>query len=172
MPCVSQLRSSSVLMAERHVPPYWPISACGSTTNGLVGRRSSTGGRSPASTLAARDGASGPFGTAFPPPFPLCAGTVSKNEHPASEAVAARPPPVSSSDRRLTAVDESRSRTLDRGVSENVVVLLFWQSAQCRWVRGCMPTQRGPRARSRQPAVPAGRPVKAGAHGDAGGSLR
>src|SRR5699024_12503275 len=129
MPCVSQLRSSSVLMAERHVPPYWPISACGSTTNGLVGRRSSTGGRSPASTLAARDGASGPFGPAFPPPFPLCAGSVSKNEHPASEAVAARPPPVSSSDRRLTAVDESRSRTPGRGVSENIVVLLYWMLA-------------------------------------------
>src|SRR5699024_11228205 len=108
--CSSQLRSSSVTITLRQVPPYCPISAYGSTTRGLAGRRSSTGGRSPASTCSASDGASAPFG-APSPPAPFCAGLVSKNEQPASVVVAARPPPVSSSDRPLTAVDLKRSPT-------------------------------------------------------------
>ena len=40
------------------VPPYWPTSSSGVITTGSGGSRSSTGGSSPAATLAANIGAS------------------------------------------------------------------------------------------------------------------
>ena len=44
--------------SSRSTPPYWPISSTGSTTSGLLGSRSASGGRSPAATLLASMGAS------------------------------------------------------------------------------------------------------------------
>ena len=46
------------LSTMRQVPPYWPTSSTGSITSGDAGRRSSTGGRSPAATFSASMGAS------------------------------------------------------------------------------------------------------------------
>ena len=44
--------------SSRSTPPYWPISSTGSTTSGLLGSRSVSGGRSPAATMLASIGAS------------------------------------------------------------------------------------------------------------------
>ena len=54
------------LSTMRQVPPYWPTSSTGSITSGDAGRRSSTGGNSPAATFSASMGASAywPAGTA------------------------------------------------------------------------------------------------------------
>ena len=46
------------LSTMRQVPPYWPTSSTGSITSGDAGRRSSTGGSSPAATFSASMGAS------------------------------------------------------------------------------------------------------------------
>src|SRR5919107_2478666 len=66
----SQTTSAVPRMAEFQVPPYWPISSTGSTTMGLSGRRSSTAGKSPASTFCANSGASLPFSADPPAPAP------------------------------------------------------------------------------------------------------
>src|SRR5918996_1323465 len=90
----SQTTSAVPRMAEFQVPPYWPISSTGSTTMGLSGRRSSTAGKSPASTCCASSGASLPFSADPPAPtpwppwssFPPDSAFVERKSHPTVDA--------------------------------------------------------------------------------------
>src|ERR687893_2446959 len=90
----SQTTSAVPRMAEFQVPPYWPISSTGSTTMGLSGRRSSTAGKSPASTCSASSGPSLPFSADPPAPtpwppwssFPPDSASVERKSHPTVDA--------------------------------------------------------------------------------------